>query len=228
MVKNETGAGKIQIRFNEEGSYLWVNRPIALSWSDHNGSVGKYLCLFPWSKEYRDIIFNEIQENLYLNYSNIHTKLVDDFKWLFKLLSSGNYYINFVQQKKVSLAFNQSLYNSSEIVFKEHKRIQHLIPNMNRTYTNEGYYDGFMDQIGGYPVPIQQGVDLDWAASTISNLEERYEKSLSLGKNYVNLFSFSLMYNFEKIGDSTCYFGITKENLKQLKFDETILILQDT
>lgn len=90
------------------------------------------------------------------------------------------------------------------------------------------YDDGFMDQIGGYPVPIQQGVDLDWAASTISNLEERYEKSLTLGKNYVNLFSFSLMYNFEKIGDSTCYFGITRENLKQLKFEETILILQDT
>lgn len=85
-----------------------------------------------------------------------------------------------------------------------------------------------MDQIGGYPVPVQQGVDLNWAAATVEEIEERYEKSFDLGQEYVNLLSFSLGYNFEIIGDSNGYFGITKENLKELKFDQTILIFQDT
>jgi len=90
------------------------------------------------------------------------------------------------------------------------------------------YADGFMDQIGGYPIPIQQGVDLDWAAATVEKVEDRYRKSLELGQNYVNLFSFTLQYSFEIIGDSNCYFGITNEHLKDRKFKETILILQDT
>ncbi len=37
------------------------------------------------------------------------------------------------------------------------------------------------------------------------------------------------MYNFESFGNSTCYFGITRENSKQMKkFEETTLILQDS
>lgn len=110
------------------------------------------------------------------------------------------------------------------------------VSNSNMDETDKGliydfthrYDDGFLDQIGGYPVPVQQGVDLDWASAIIEKQEDKFEKSYTLGKDFVNLFSFTLSSNFEVIGDSNCYFGITQENLNQMNFDETILIIQDT
>ena len=65
MIENKTGTSVIQLRYNKLGSYFWMDRPLALSWYDNSGSVGKYLCLFPWSKKYREMFFHNFQKSLY-------------------------------------------------------------------------------------------------------------------------------------------------------------------
>lgn len=49
-----------------------------------------------------------------------------------------------------------------------------------------------------------------------------------LRPEFINLFSFPMYDKFEVIGYSNCYFGITKEDLKNKNFDNTVFIMQDT
>lgn len=101
---------------------------------------------------------------------------------------------------------------------------------------NERYGSGEGEQILGYCSPIQTDVTWDW---TFSYLEfDSYELSESdLAKidsvrpEFVNLLQFTLDNNvtgFSSIGISIGYFGIKKIDLQNKRFDNAILIFQDT
>ena len=84
----------------------------------------------------------------------------------------------------------------------------------------------------GTPCPIQYGVDFDWAYTylDITDFKDPKQKE-SMDKtrpDFINLFSFPMYDLFENIGYSNCYFGITKEDLKNKDFEKTVFIMQDT
>lgn len=88
------------------------------------------------------------------------------------------------------------------------------------------------DMMLGVPCPIQYGADYDWAYSytdiTDFNDPEQLKKVNQIRPQFINLFSFTMVNRFEAIGLSNCYFGITKEDLKNKNFDKIIFILQDS
>jgi uncharacterized protein YwqG len=86
----------------------------------------------------------------------------------------------------------------------------------------------FESQIGGYPLPVQGGADLEWASSKFSNLEYLGSEFINEALKFENLLSFSFQHDFETIGDSNMYIGITREDLEKSKFEDAILIHQST
>lgn len=165
---------------------------------------------FPTQEEYKVLYHEDIVS---LNSKEFPSDLIDKYK--------------FGQRK---LSFNQDFQipATDESSFVINSDLEESDKNIIFDFAHR-YSDGFMDQVGGFPVPIQQGADLDWAYSSMDeSSENKFELAKKIGQTFVNVFSFNLDYNFEEIGDSKCYFGITKENLAMRKFEETILIIQDT
>ena len=96
-------------------------------------------------------------------------------------------------------------------------------------------YDNFECEetmILGTPCPMQYGADWDWAYSylDITDIEDpvQREKIDKLSPEFINLLSFPLYDEFENIGYSNCYFGITKQDLKNKNFNNTVFIMQGT
>lgn len=101
---------------------------------------------------------------------------------------------------------------------------------------NEQYGNHEGEQLLGYPMAIQDDVAWDWAFSEMEF--ETYELSKEDHKkidkqllNYTTLLQFSLdnrHIGLNKIGISIGYFGITIQNLREKKFENSILVFQDT
>jgi uncharacterized protein YwqG len=101
---------------------------------------------------------------------------------------------------------------------------------------NEQFGSGEGEQILGYCSPIQADVTWDWSFSdlgfdTYDLSESDLARIDSIRPEFINLLQFSLdndVTGFKKIGISIGYFGIKRTDLKNKKFDRTILIFQDT
>lgn len=106
----------------------------------------------------------------------------------------------------------------------------------NLSYFNEKFASGEGEQILGYCSPIQYDVTFDWAISdlgfkTYDFSESDLARIDSIRPEFINLLQFSLdneVTGFKKIGISLGYFGIKKTDLKNKKFENAILIFQDT
>ncbi len=92
----------------------------------------------------------------------------------------------------------------------------------------ESYMNIFESQIGGYPMPVQAGPDLDWTSSKWPNLKYLSTEYVSKAMEFENLLSFTFEFDFESIGDSNMYIGITKQDLEKLDINEAIIIHQAT
>lgn len=64
-VKN--GSNHISIGLSEIGSYFRFESPLSLVWSDNRGSVGKYFCILPYNKTYRDELENKMARAIIIN-----------------------------------------------------------------------------------------------------------------------------------------------------------------
>ena len=88
------------------------------------------------------------------------------------------------------------------------------------------------DMILGTPNPIQYGVDYDWAFSYLGMTDYKNPQVKSkvdaIRPEFINLFSFQMIDRFDKIGIPNCYFGIRKQDLADKKFDNVVLVFQDT
>ena len=94
-------------------------------------------------------------------------------------------------------------------------------------------YDNFEceeDMILGTSCPMQYGVDFDWAYSYLDTTDfqdpKQRDKIDKMRPEFINLFSFPMYNHFESIGHSNCYFGITKQDLKNKAFENTVFIMQ--
>lgn len=94
------------------------------------------------------------------------------------------------------------------------------------------YGDQFMNlfesQIGGYPLPVQAGADMDWTSAKFPDLDYLSSVFLQQALKFENLLSFSFHSNFESIGDTKMYVGMTKEDLENLNFQNAVVIHQGT
>lgn len=86
----------------------------------------------------------------------------------------------------------------------------------------------FESQIGGYPLPLQVGTDLDWTAMKFPNLVYLSKEFINEALKFENLLSFSLSHDFEVIGDSNMHIGIQKSDMEKSLFEKTVLIHQST
>ncbi|MFN8368740.1 MAG: DUF1963 domain-containing protein [Candidatus Kapaibacterium sp.] len=91
--------------------------------------------------------------------------------------------------------------------------------------------DGIFDQILGYPIPIQHGVDYDWALSYLNinlikdEIQRRKLEIEEIRPEFINLLTFPL---FKPIGGSQVYIGILKKDLSNRDFSKAVFIMQDT
>lgn len=94
------------------------------------------------------------------------------------------------------------------------------------------HYDDPMESILGTPQPIQYGVELDWARALHegNDLSESEMNQILIDEmpSFINLLSFPMMFRCTSLGNSNCYFGIAVEDLKELNFDNALLIFQGT
>ncbi|WPC43404.1 hypothetical protein [Clostridium sp. JS66] len=118
------GLNMISIGLGEIGSYLNFHNPISVTWYDCSGSVGKYLCLLPYNKNYRKELRNRIIDSLNGDFSDNIEGLHEILKPLFQLFPNGNYSLNFYNSsEKAFFAYKTSNDNYSNVHYEDWKII---------------------------------------------------------------------------------------------------------
>lgn len=89
------GLNVLSIGLNGLGSYFKFIRPISLVWNDNRGSVGRYMCLLPLSKDERAELYEKITLNLNEDFTDRINELYQILNPLFRLLANGEYHLSF-------------------------------------------------------------------------------------------------------------------------------------
>lgn len=164
---------------------------------------------YPSEKDYQILHFDSNEK---LETTKYPEKLIDDYR--FK--ESG---ISFIQSYQIPGSDEHSNVIDSNLSESDKEKLF--------DYADE-YMDIFQGQIGGHPLPIQGGADLDWTSSKFPNLEYLSKEHIEKALSFENLLSLSFQLDFEAIGDSNMYIGITKDDLKQSNFENAVIIHQGT
>ena len=183
------------------------------------------------------IHFNKPENEFGTEYQFIFDK--QDYSVLYTEESNLNS-INFPENLPKEYHFNEVSVNYSLFYSFPHRSILLNKIGNNANETSEEFNEHFGnhegEQILGYPMAIQDDVAWDWAFSEMEfNTYELSKEDLKKIDNqlvkYTTLLQFSLdnqEVGLNKIGISIGYFGITIENLKEKKFENSILVFQDT
>lgn len=114
----------------------------------------------------------------------------------------------------------------------EHSAVIHSMLRDADKNNLDNYADRFMNlfesQMGGYPLPVQAGADMDWTSSRFPDLEYLSSAFIQQALEFENLLSFSFHSHFESIGDTNMYIGMTKKDLENLNFKNAVVIHQGT
>ena len=92
---NQNSKNTIKIGLTEIGSYLEINKPIVLDWSDCEGTMGRYSTLLETKDDSFISLTNELNTHVYKDYSENPQSLITDFQPLFNLLENGLYFLNY-------------------------------------------------------------------------------------------------------------------------------------
>ncbi|MFN6075540.1 MAG: DUF1963 domain-containing protein [Fluviicola sp.] len=144
-------------------------------------------------------------------------------------LSYPDNYVKDYEFEEKAIVFKQSyqIPGSPEHIAVINSKLNESDKNKLYDYA-ERFMNIFESQIGGYPLPVQAGPELDWTSSKFPNLKYLSSEFVFKALEFENLLSFTFQFDFESIGDSNMYIGITKEDLEKLNFDEAIIIHQAT
>ncbi|WP_207420242.1 hypothetical protein [Desertivirga brevis] len=93
--KIENGLNKITIGYNDLGTYVKISKPVSMTWSDCQGSVGQYLAMMPLTPEERKLIYDQFQLDLYGNFNDKEAELFEVLQPLLRLLENGEYYLGY-------------------------------------------------------------------------------------------------------------------------------------
>lgn len=92
---NKNSKNRIKVGVTEIGSYLEINKPIVLDWSDCDGSMGRYCTLMGLKDAEFISLTHELNFHIYKDYSENPEGLLIDFQPLLSLLENGLYFINY-------------------------------------------------------------------------------------------------------------------------------------
>jgi len=136
LLQNNNSKNLIKIGLCEIGSYLYINKPIVLDWSDCEGSMGRFCSLLNEENEVKNTLQEELNSFLYNDYTDNLLNLYNDFRPLFNVLENGKYFINFQSgggNKPIDFTFSEfpknSNYNQSELLNETEKDVLHFTAN---------------------------------------------------------------------------------------------------
>lgn len=166
---NKNSKNAIKVGVTEIGSYLEINKPVVLDWSDCDGSMGRYCTLMGLKNDDFISLTHELNSHIYKDYSENPGNLLIDFQPLFHLLENGLYFIN----------YSKSLENypmESYLVFPKRAFTEKIFINENKDdvllFTSDWYYESQ----GSFTIATQ-------SADTIDRERiEFYKKEISQGK----------------------------------------------
>lgn len=134
-LKITSGQAIVKIKSNDLGSYFVIDNPLSIVWNDCQGSIGQYFTLTHYSNIQQKYITEQIQNNLYNEYSNNNKKLIEDFSEFWRILENGEYEISLEpflnSDESLFLSYNESLRMTNETIFNKWKSIE-----KNPTYVN--------------------------------------------------------------------------------------------
>lgn len=147
IIKVENGKSLIQLKMNELGSYLKFIKPLAINWSDCQGSIAQFYAIFSYTKEHKEKIDVDLKEKL----NSGEFKLKNNINHLNKLLSlfeNATYELSFEPEYVISdfwdIAKNHHLYTSNQIM-REKGKIEFCEDKEHLDFISESYYDGFSE-----------------------------------------------------------------------------------
>lgn len=97
---NKDSRNTIKIGLTEIGSYLEIEKPLVLDWSDCQGSMGRYCTMLGMRDNLFIKLTNELNSYVYRDYTNNQQSLITDFKPLFNLLENGLYFLNYTNNSR--------------------------------------------------------------------------------------------------------------------------------
>lgn len=227
--------------------------PIGTDWPTFDGQPMIFLAQINLAEIKNLDIENELPDNgiiyFFIHFNEPENEFGTEYQFIF---NKKEYRVIYSEQKDLkSVDFPSELiadyhFKPSRMEFKlfytfpssETLEIKSLVEqDRENSYAfNDNYGNHEGEQVLGYTMPIQYDVTWDWAFSYLNF--ETYEltdsdkaRIDSIRPEFINLLQFSLKNSFtgfEKIGISIGYFGITKTDLINKRFDNTILIFQDT
>ncbi|HEX7869302.1 MAG TPA: hypothetical protein VF455_04235 [Chryseobacterium sp.] len=135
---NKNSTNTIKIGLTEIGSYLEIDKPVVLDWSDCDGSMGRYCTMLGAKDDNFISLINELNAHIYKDYSENLQSLFIDFQSLFNLLENGIYYLNYSKSAvkntfKTNLIFPKTA--ASEKTFINENENDVLL------FTSEWYYE---------------------------------------------------------------------------------------
>jgi len=162
-------------------------------------------------EEYKTIYFNGNIEELRKN--EFPNDLISDYKF---------------DSRKVDFRTFFHLPPSLETGIIESSSLSEKDKNLLKEYNDRDDY-GIIDQVLGIPVPIQYGVDFDWAVAYLdidySEYKKRKGEINKLRTEFINLLTLPV---FERIGYSQAYIGIHIDDLRKKELDKSVFVMQGT
>ncbi|GAA5099736.1 hypothetical protein GCM10023210_37490 [Chryseobacterium ginsengisoli] len=92
---NKNSRNIIKIGLTEIGSYLEIDKPVVLDWSDCESTMGRYSTLLGTKDDTFISLTNELNTHTYKDYSENLQSLLIDFQPLFNILENGLYFLNY-------------------------------------------------------------------------------------------------------------------------------------
>lgn len=144
-VINKDSRNTIKIGLTEIGSYLEIDKPLVLDWSDCRGSMGRYCTILGMKDDSFIKLTNELNAYVYKDYSDNQQNLFTDFKPLFNLLENGLYFLNYSKKTTGNILNNHLVFPKTAITDKTfiHENEDDILLSTSKWYF-EGGHDFFI------------------------------------------------------------------------------------
>lgn len=150
-IKVTNGTSFLELKLNTLGSYLKFKKPLAINWSDCQGSIAQFYAIFSYLQEYKESIQESLRVKLNDGSFDLNSE-IDEVSKLLSLFENGTYNISFEPeyQYKISdnwnwnLAKNNKLFSSNAVI-REETQTLYSDENKNLDYLTESYYNGYSE-----------------------------------------------------------------------------------
>lgn len=145
------GKSILELKLNKLGSYLKFRKPLAINWSDCQGSIAQFYAIFSYCQEYKEAIQQNLRESLNSGDFKFETGFTEITK-LLSLFENGRYNISFEPNYRFeisdrwdwNLAKNHKLFASNAVI-RDESQTYYSDDKAYLDYLTESYYDGYSE-----------------------------------------------------------------------------------